>query len=155
MPQPLQDRLYSTRKEKEEAGKVYWAKNSLPSDRPCSSYPSYLLLQPPSHIPWEWLLCTLQALWSIISLLALFVLHHLVGCLNSVVWAFSLCLLTALFRAGPAAPTELKGPPRSALWFIHRTLSHYGSKDKHSIVPEKWNYNSCQTVKFRIGKHQL
>lgn len=72
--------------------------------RPCSSYPCLL--------PWEWLLCTFEALWNIFSLLALCsALHHLGGCLNSSVQTFSHCLLIALFRAGPAAPRcILKGP---------------------------------------------
>lgn len=134
-----QNRFYSINGEKEEAGKVRWTKNPQPTCGPCSSSLRY-----PSLLPWEWLLCIFEALWSITSLLAVFALH-LGACLNSSAEAFSHCPLTALFRAEPAAPTHLKGPPSSALWFMHWTLLHYRKKDKHPIMTEKCNYHNCTT----------
>lgn len=87
-------------------------------------------------------------------------LHHLVGCLNSSVQTFSHCLLTALFRAGPAAPRcILKGP--------HPL--HCGSYTKHCyILIEKINILSWMknvtitavkpvkySTSFKIRKHRL
>lgn len=87
-------------------------------------------------------------------------LHHLGGCLNSSVQTFSHCLLTALLRAGTAAPRcILKGP--------HPL--HCGSYKEHCYtLAEKintlsWMKNVMITaVKpakystlFKIRKHQL
>lgn len=122
---------------------------------PAAGHGAVLLSQPP---PRDGCSVRFQALWSI-SHLALVAPHHLVGYLNPSVQAFSHCLFAALFRARPAAPAYLKGPPSSVLWFVHRTLPYCCRKINILSWLKNVTITAVKPVKystiFRIRKHQL